>query len=147
MIKPLKENDVPFLYNPQNGKGICGVSLLSSAFHYLFDYNLDTKVHSYKQGYIECLSEQVHKKSNNSSSLKFLTSIMMKKELKNYYVHRKRKLISWKGIYQSDDCYESVFFVSLRATCFLETILFQFAVVEFFMVILIMQYHCQNLNC
>ena len=38
-IKPRKENDAPVLYYPQDGKGTCGISLLSSAFHYMFEKN------------------------------------------------------------------------------------------------------------
>ena len=62
-IKPRKENDTPVLYYPQDEKGTCGVSSLSSAFHYIFDKNLAAKIHSNKQGYIECLSELDHKNS------------------------------------------------------------------------------------
>ena len=36
------------------------------------------------------------------------------------------------------------FFVSSRAICFFDTMLLQFVVVGFFMVILIMQYHCHD---
>ena len=31
--KPYKEHDTPVLYYPQNGKGTCGISALSSAFY------------------------------------------------------------------------------------------------------------------
>ena len=63
VIKPRKENDATVLYYLQDGKGTCGVSLLSSVFHYMFDKNLAAKIHSNKQGCIECLSEPGHKKS------------------------------------------------------------------------------------
>ena len=57
-IKLRKENDAPVLYYPQHGKGTCGVSSLSSAFYFMFDKNLAEKIHSNKQGCIECLRSQ-----------------------------------------------------------------------------------------
>ena len=57
MIKPRKENDTPTSNSPQGRKGMCNVSSLSSAIHYMFDNNLATKIHIHKKGYIECLSE------------------------------------------------------------------------------------------
>ena len=53
VIKPWKGNDAPILYYPQDRKGTCGVSLLSSVHYYIFDKNLATKINSNKQGYIE----------------------------------------------------------------------------------------------
>ena len=38
--KPMKEHDAPILYYPQNGKGTCDISALSSAFYYQYDSNL-----------------------------------------------------------------------------------------------------------
>ena len=60
-------------------KKVCDVLSLSSAFHYMFDKNVADKIHSNKQGYIECSSELSYKKSRKASSLNFLNSIMMKK--------------------------------------------------------------------
>ena len=77
----------------------------------MFDKNLAAKIHSNKQGYIECLSEPGQKKRKKASSFKFLDSIMMKIKLK-------RKLISWKDIDQSNVFHESIIFVSSRAKYF-----------------------------
>ena len=116
VIKPRKENDAPISYYPQDRT--CGISLFSSAFHYMFDKNLAAKIHSNKQGYIEYVSEPGQKKNKKVSSLKFLNSIMMKKEFRNYYVHRKKKLIFWKDIYYSNDCYENIFLCIIKSNVF-----------------------------
>ena len=117
-IKPRKENDAPVLFYPQDGKGTCGVSSLSSAFHYMFEKNIAAKTHSNKQGHIECLSEPGHEKSKKASSLEFFNLMMMKKECKQYYVHRKRKLMSWKDIYHPHGYYESIFLCIIKSNMF-----------------------------
>ena len=38
--KPCKEHDAPVLNYPQNGKGTCGVSALSSALYHQYNINL-----------------------------------------------------------------------------------------------------------
>ena len=40
------------------------------------------------------------------------------KEFKNYYVHRKRKLIYWKDIYQSNDCNKSIVLCIIKSNMF-----------------------------
>ena len=56
-------------------------------------------MYSNKQGYIECLSELGHKNSKKASLLKFLNSIMMKKEFKNHYVQTKLSSCSLEKSY------------------------------------------------
>ena len=43
MNKSIKEENVPILFYPWDGEGICGVSTLSSAFHYIFGNDFAAK--------------------------------------------------------------------------------------------------------
>ena len=48
--KPCKEHDAPVLKYPQNGKGTCGISALSSAFYYRYDTNLVSLIYLQTSG-------------------------------------------------------------------------------------------------
>ena len=88
--KPCKENDGPVLYYPQNGKGTCGISALSSAFYFRYDTNLASLIHLQRSGYVNSLSKPALKKSRKSSSIKFLNQIILGKPFKMYYIESKK---------------------------------------------------------
>ena len=55
--KKCKEHDDPVLNYPQNRKGTCGISALSSAFYFTYDTNLASLINLQRSGYVNSLSE------------------------------------------------------------------------------------------
>ena len=106
---PCKEYDAPVLYNPQNGKGTCSISALSSAFYYQYDTYLASLIHLQISRYVNSLSEPVLKKSRKSSSIKFLNQIILGKPFKMYYIERKKQMIPWKDILRMAKYYNYIF--------------------------------------
>ena len=107
--KTCKEHDDFVLKYPQNGKGTCGISALSSTFYYRYDTNLASLIHLQASGYINSLSEPGLKKSRKSSLIKILNQINLVKPFKMYYVERKKQMIPWKEFLRMTKYYDHIF--------------------------------------
>ena len=64
------------------------------------------------------LSEPTCKRSKRASSLKFLVTTVINKYFKNYYVERISKIMSWKDIYNSNDCFHSIMICIIKDSSF-----------------------------
>ena len=115
---PDREPNAPELMYPQQGEGSCGVSAFASAFFFLFNKDLGSYIINQKQQYMESLSQPAPKKSRKASSMKKLIQIVESKPLKQFYVERKRQVMSWREIYKSNECYKSIQLCIVHSTAF-----------------------------
>ena len=115
---PRKVVDAPVLMFVQKGEGSCGISAFSSAFYFMFDKNLATRIYDKKEGYMNSLSEPACKTSKKAASLKFLMTTVINKYFKNYYVQRITKIMSWKDIYNSNECFHSIMICIIKNSSF-----------------------------
>ena len=117
-MKPAREQTAPVLTYPQQGEGSCGVSAFASAFFFLFDKNLGAYIISQKSDYMASLSQPAPKKSRKAASMKFLSQVVQSRALKDYYVERKTRIMTWKEIYKSNECYQSIQLCIVKSTSF-----------------------------